>query len=238
MKIKKPFTGIIAFAIVLLTMPLGHALMVLMEKLLGHGHVYLSAVLLGFLGVIFLIFGMVNKRQLISTLLGLFGGIAVWIGWIEFAYVYYANRFGVQPLIEGGEVVTKQEYLIMPSSIGFWAIIMLYYFFGTKTGCTFLTWFQKRMGMVDIKQLKPAVRNVAVTTFMEINMLLWTSYLLLLFVYDKSFIGDDTIFMHIVAYSLLLWSALLFRRLIDKTQMSYAIRYAIPTVIIFWSFLE
>ncbi len=232
MKIGKPFVGIIAFATVLLTMPLGHALMIVMEKIFGHDHVYLAATVLGFLGLIFLVLGMISKKQLSATLLGLFGGISVWIGWVEFAFVYFAHRFHVAPLVEGGEVVTKPEYLIMPSSVGFWAIFMLYYFFGTKTGCTFFTWFQKRMGIVNIKQLQPSVRNVAITTFMEINMLLWTSYLLLLFVYDKAFIGDDTIATHIVAYSLLLWSLYLFLKLIKKSQMSYAIRYAIPTVII------
>ncbi len=115
---------------------------------------------------------------------------------------------------------------------------MIYYFFGTKTGCTFFSWFQKRMKSLDIKPLKPAVRNIALTTFMELNMLLWTFYLVLLFVYDKNFIGDDTIVAHIVAYGSLLWALYLFTKLIKKENMAYALRYAIPTVIIFWNFVE
>ncbi len=238
MNIKKPFVGIIAFMIVLITMPLGHALMIVMENIFGHSHIYLAAMILGFFGLILLIWGMIVKKQLGATILGLFSGLFVWTGWVEFAFVYFANRFKVAPLMEAGEVITKPEYLIMPSSIGFWAIFILYYFFGTKTGCTFFTWFQKRLGIVNPKQLQPAVRNVAITTFMELNMILWTFYLLLLFLYDKQFIGDDSIVMHIVAYSSLLWSLYLFMKLIKKTQMSYAIRYAIPTVIIFWNFVE
>ena len=35
MYIKKPFVGILAFVIVLLTMPLGHAAMIIMEKTFG-----------------------------------------------------------------------------------------------------------------------------------------------------------------------------------------------------------
>ncbi len=238
MNIKKPFVGIIAFMIVLMTMPLGHALMIVMENIFGHSHIYLAAMILGFFGLILLIWGMIVKKQLGATLLGLFGGLFVWTGWVEFAFVYFANRFNVAPLMEAGEVITKPEYLIMPSSIGFWAIFILYYFFGTKTGCTFFTWFQKRLGIVNPKQLQPAVRNVAITTFMELNMILWTFYLMLLFLYDKQFIGDDSFVMHIVAYGSLLWSLYLFMKLIKKTQMSYAIRYAIPTVIIFWNFVE
>ncbi len=238
MKIGKPFTGIIAFAIVLLTMPLGHALMILMEKTLGHEYVFQAALGLGFIGLILLFIGIIASKNLLSTLLGLFAGLFVWTGWVEFAFVYFAHRFNVAPLMEAGEVVTKPEYLIMPSSIGFWAIIMLYYFFGTKTGCTFFTWFQKRMNITNVKKLTPAVRNVAITTFMELNMLLWTFYLLLLFVYDKEFIGDNSITAHVVAYGSLLISLYLFIKLIKKNNMAYAIRYAIPTVIIFWNFVE
>ncbi len=236
--IKKPFAGIIAFIIVLFTMPLGHALMIVMEKKLGHHFIFEAALILGFIGVLLLLWGMVSKRNLTATLLGLFGGLFVWTGWVEFAFVYYAQRFGVPPLMENGEIVTKPEYLIMPSSVGFWVIIMIYYFFGTKTGCTFFSWFQKRVKSLNMKPLKPAVRNIALTTFMELNMLLWTFYLLLLFVYDKNFIGDDTIIAHIVAYGSLLWALYLFTKLLKKENMAYALRYAIPTVIIFWNFVE
>ncbi len=238
MKTSKPFIGIIAFIIVLLTMPLGHALMILMEHTFGHQYIYQAALGLGFFGLILLFWGIIVKDNLLGTFLGLFSGLFVWTGWVEFSFVYYANRFHVAPLMENGEVVTKPEYLIMPSSVGFWAIIMLYYFFGTKTGCTFFTWFQKRMNVSNIKKMTPVARNVAVTTFMEMNMLLWTFYLLLLFVYDKAFIGDDTVVAHIVAYTSLLGSLYLFTKLIQKSNMAYAIRYAIPTVIIFWNFVE
>ncbi len=238
MKTGKPFVGIIAFFTVLLPMPLGHGLMIAMEEIFGNEYIFHAALYLGFVGIILLIFGMLSSKNTTATILGLFAGLLVWTGWIEFAFVYYAKRFEVAPLIENGDIVTKPEYLIMPSSIGFWVLIMIYYFFGTKTGCTFFSWFQKRLRIVNPKKLQPSTRNVALTTFMELNMLLWTFYLVLLFVYDKAFMGDDTIMAHIVAYGCLLWSAYLFMKLIKKSNMAYAIRYAIPTVIIFWNFVE
>ncbi len=67
MKLKKPFVGIIAFAIVLLTMPLGHALMIIMEKTLGKSHLFASALGLGFVGVAFLLLGMINSKKLGAT---------------------------------------------------------------------------------------------------------------------------------------------------------------------------
>jgi uncharacterized membrane-anchored protein len=55
MKINKPLTGILAFLLILLTMPLGHAAMILMEKGLGSSYVMHAAVGLGFVGLVLLI---------------------------------------------------------------------------------------------------------------------------------------------------------------------------------------
>ncbi len=231
--------GFFAFIIVLMTMPLGHALMIVMEKLLGHSHLYEAAVGLGFLGLILLIWGVIVKSDVLATFLGLFSGLFIWTGWIEFAFVYYANRFKVAPLVDAaGEVVTKPEYLIMPSSVGFFAVMIIYYFLGTKTGCTFFSWLQKHLKVINPKKLEPSVRNVAVTTFMELIMLLWTFYLVLLFAYDDNFAGDNSIVTHVIAYGSLLWSLYLFMKLIKIKNIGYAIRYSIPTVIIFWNFVE
>ncbi len=238
MKNKKPFIGISAFLIVLFTMPLGHAAMIITENIFGHEYIYHAAIIIGFTGLFLLIWGVISANENKATFLGLFAGLFIWTGWIEFAYVYFANRFGVEPAIVNGEVVTKPEYLILPSSIGFWAVIMLYCFFGTKSGCQFFNWFQKKLKLTNTVELKPAKRNTAMTTVLELVMLLWTFYLVLLFVYDDNFFGDRHIATYFVAFGSLFWSLILFIRLIKITKPAYAIRYAIPTVIIFWNFIE
>lgn len=238
MKIKKPFTGVIAFLIVLFTMPLGHAAMIIMEKSFGHKYIYIAALILGLFGLLLLIFGVISKNENKATFLGLFSGLFIWTGWIEFAYVYYANRYGIEPLMTNGEVVTKPEYLIMPSSVGFWAILMIFYLSGSKTGCKFFSWFQKKLKLINSVNLKPANRNTALTTFMELVALLWTFYLVLLFVYDDNFFGDRHILTYIIAFGSLFWALYLFIKLIKFKKMANAVRYAIPTVIIFWNFVE
>ncbi|MBE9483936.1 MAG: hypothetical protein IMY74_03760 [Bacteroidetes bacterium] len=238
MYIKKPFVGILAFVIVLLTMPLGHAAMIIMEKTFGREYIYHAAIILGIIGFILLVWGVVINKETKSTFLGLFGGLFIWTGWIEFAFVYYANRYGVDPLIVNGEIVTKPEYLIMPSSIGFWVILMMFYLFGSKSGCKCFSWLQKTLKIRNTVKLKPATHNFAMTTMMELVALLWTFYLVLLFVYDGNFLGDRHPVTYIIAFGSLLWSLYLFTRLIKIPKMAYAIRYAIPTVIIFWNFVE
>lgn len=248
MKLTSPWTGILSFIIVLFMMPLGHAAMILMEKILGHNLLYQAALLLGAIGVGLLLSGIYSKKEITATFAGLFGGMLVWTGWVEFAYVYYANRYGVQPLIENGEVVTKPEYLIMPSSVGFWAIIMLFYIFSIKSNCVLFTWIQEKLhyGMAKkavsdaqpVSRLQPVVRNHAMTTFMEMNIIMWTCYIVLLFVYDERFFGDHHPVTSIIAFGSLAWSIYLFVKLLKIKKLGYAIRYAIPTVIIFWTFVE
>lgn len=239
MKLTSPWTGILSFLIVLFTMPLGHAAMILMEKMLGHDLLYPAAFCLGLVGVFLLIIGICSKKEVSATFNGLFGGLFVWTGWVEFSYVYFANRFGVQPLLENGEVVTKPEYLIMPSSFGFWAIIMLFYIFSTKSGCNFFNWIQQKLHLSKEKQtLQPIIRNVAMTTFMELNILLWTCYMVLLIAYDNAFLGDRHPVTIFIAFGSLAWSIYLFIRLLKFKKLAYAIRYSIPTVIIFWTFVE
>ena len=127
-----------------------------------------------------------------QTLWGLIGGLLFWTGWVEFLFLYYARRYGVPPEIENGQVVTKPEYLIMPASFGMWMMVMTMYIFSTKNGCDFITWIQKKCFGKRKQQIafQPMTRHTSIVTFMELNMMLWALYLLLMFCYDKNFLGD------------------------------------------------
>lgn len=240
MKLTKPFTGIIAFLTVLLTMPLGHAIMIIMEKFYGEDYVYKAALIMGIIGVLLLVAGSVMKTENKATFVGLFGGLFIWTGWIEFSHVYIAHRYKVSPLIENGEVVTKPEYLIMPASVGFLAMFLLYYIFNTRTGCNFFIWLQKLLKVPNryAVQLTAQQKNYALITAVELVALLWTFYLVLLFAYDAVFLGDKHPVTYFIAFGSLLWSAFLFKDLLKISNLGYAIRYSIPTVIIFWNFIE
>lgn len=238
MKRFKPFTAFSAFTIVLLTMPLGHAVVILLQNALGKEHVALAGLLLGFAGTALLLLGLKARRDLTATFLGLFGALFVWSGWIEIGYEYYARRLGIDPVMLNGEVVTRAEYLLMPSSVGFFAVVMLYYLFGVRSGCRFFLWFQRLLRIDSRLDLAPSSRNAAMVTFMEFIVLLWGFYLLLLFAYDEQFAGDRHPVTYFIAFGSLLWSVLLFIKLLKISHLAYAIRYAIPTVLIFWNFVE
>ena len=229
-------TGTLSFIIVLLFMPLGHALMVLNEKLIPE-HKFLGAAILGFTGLFLLFIGIrKNEKPLTSTLLGLIAGILIWTGWVEFSFVWIAEKLGVAPLIENGEIATKPEYLVMMSSVRLLSTILILFFF-KQSSCTFFQWFQK-LGKMEMTKLKSQEKFWAGITFIETIIILWTFYIVLLLVYDKDIAGDRHPLTYFVAFGSLFWSAFLFLKLIKIKKFDYAIRYAIPTVIIFWNFVE
>lgn len=233
--------GISSFLIVLFTMPLGHALMILMEHLLDKQALYYAAFAIGAVGLLLTIVGVFVSSDTRQTLFGLFGGLLFWTGWIEFGYVYFANRYGVQPLVDAaGEVITKPEYLIMPSSIGFWVMFMLLYLFSIKSGCQMFMYLQKIFFRKnkELVKIRPITRHTAIVTFMELNLMLWTCYLVLLFCYDDHLLGERHPITTLIAAICLAGSIYMFIKLIKIPQWGYAIRYAIATVIVFWTFVE
>lgn len=126
--------AIASFLVVLFTMPLGHAMMMIMEKTMTPVALHYSAFLMGLVGLFIVITGVFVKGDTKQTIFGLIGGLLFWTGWVEFLFQYYATRWGTQPEIVNGEVVTKPEYLILPASFGMWMMMMTLYIFSTKNG--------------------------------------------------------------------------------------------------------
>ncbi|KGF46525.1 hypothetical protein [Prevotella disiens] len=231
---------IASFLLVLFAMPLGHALMILMEKFMSEGAMHVAGFAMGFVGLILVIIGVFVKGDTRQTLWGLFGGLLFWTGWVEFLFLYYARRYGVPPEIENGVVVTKPEYLIMPASFGLWMMVMTMYVFSTKNGCDLITWIQKVCfrSKRKVVVVQPMTRHTSIVTFMELNMMLWGLYLLLMFCYDKNFLGDHHPVTFLVGMVCLIGSLLMLRRQLHIASWGANIRMAIATVIVFWTPVE
>ena len=229
-----------SFLLVLFAMPLGHALMILMEQFLTEGALHVAGFMLGLVGLIVVIIGVFVKGDTRQTLFGLFGGLLFWTGWVEFLFLYYARRYGVEPEIEYGKIVTKPEYLIMPASFGMWIMVMIMYIFSTRNGCDFITWIQKICFRDKQRTIavQPMTRHTSIVTFMELNMMLWGLYLLLMFCYDKHFIGDHSPITFLVGLFCFIGSIFMFKRQLLIGSWGANIRMAIATVIVFWTPIE
>ena len=66
-------------------------------------------------------------------------------------------------------------------------------------------------------------RHTSIVTFMELNLIMWTSYLVLLFCYDENFIGEHSPVTAVVAFGCLVGAFFMFRRLLKIQSMG--IRY-------------
>ncbi len=231
---------IASFLLVLFAMPLGHALMILMEKFMSEGAMHVAGFVMGLVGLVMVIVGVMVKGDTRQTLWGLFGGLLFWTGWVEFLFLYYARRYGVQPEMLNGEVVTKPEYLIMPASFGMWMMTMVMYTFSTRNGCDFITWIQrvcfgsKRSVIVT----QPMTRHTSIVTFMELNMMLWGLYLLLMFCYDSNFLGDHHPVTYLVGLGCFVGALYMLKKQLRLAAWGANIRMAIATVIVFWTLVE
>ena len=235
-KKKNWWKSIASFLLVLCTMPLGHAMMIIMENTMTPAAVHCSAFCMGLVGLLLVIGGVFVKGDTRQTVCGLIGGLLFWTGWVEFLFQYYATRWGTQPEMENGEVVTRPEYLILPASFGMWMMVMTLYIFSTKNGCNFINWWQRMILRSHKNEIaaRPMTHHTSIVTFMELNMILWASYLLLMFCYDKNFLGDRHPITSIVAAGCLLGSIFIFKKQLKLSSWGANIRMAIATVIVFW----
>ena len=234
--------AIASFLFVLFMMPLGHALMILMEHTLSETALHYAAFAMGFVGMAMVIIGVFAKGDTRQTLWGLLGGLLFWTGWVEFLFMYFANRYHTQAQLDPmtGEVVTRPEYLIMPASFGFWMMVMLMYLFSTRNGCNFINWWQQLLFGKHKKEIaaRPMTRHTSIVTFMELMMILWASYLLLMFCYDDAFLGDHHPVTFLVGIGCLIGSFFIFAKQLRLPSWGANIRMAIATVIVFWTPVE
>lgn len=234
--------AIASFLMVLLTMPLGHALMIMMEQFLEESALHYCGFALGAVGMALVVIGVYAKGDTQQTLWGFFGGLLFWTGWVEFLFKYYAERYGTQPQLDPitQDVITKPEYLILPASFGFWMMIMTVYIFCTQTGCNYINWWQKVLFGKTKRVIvaRSMTRHVSIITFMELTMILWTSYLLLMFCYDDRFIGDHSIVTLLVGVGCFIGSIFIFLKQTKIGNWGANIRMAIPAVIVFWTPVE
>ncbi len=238
---RPPFIGLLAFVIVFVVQALGHTVMIAMENIFGEAYVYQSAFALGAVGAILLFIGMKHPGEVAGTWYGFWAGTLLWTGWVEFAFVWNANDLAVPDLMDPrvpGQIATKAEYLVMMSSIGILAATMSYFMLNKETKCNMFVWFQRNLGLRTGKPSRNYERNFAAITALETIYVVWFCYLVLLFVYDESILGDH----HPVTYGIFfvntVWAIYLFQRLVQMWKVTTAIRYGIPTAIIAWNSVE
>lgn len=75
-------------------------------------------------------------------------------------------------------------------------------------------------------------------TFMEFNMIMWASYLLLMFCYDPVFLGDSHPVTILVGVGCFIGACFMFARQLRIPSWGANLRMSIATVIVFWTPVE
>lgn len=231
---------IASFLLVLFTMPLGHALMMIMGKFMEPTALHYAGFFMGLVGFLLVIVGVFVKGDTKQTLYGLFGGLLFWTGWIEFLFQYYARRYGAEPVTYADGHTTQPEYLLMPMTFGLWMMLATLYTFSTRTGCDFFNWIQRKLFRSHWSEIvaRPMTRHVSIVTFMELNMIMWTEYIVLMFCYDPNFIGAESPVTALVGFGCFVGSIFMFRKELRLSSWGANIRMAIATVLVFWCPVE
>jgi len=296
---KPPFVGLIAFLAVFAVQPLGHIIMILMEKIpllmvklnlieksekthnywysqfydkvptIPEGYenfagidnmVYLLPFIMGVVGIAIILWGVRRNTEVAGTWAGFVGASLLWTGWVEFSIHFHARYFGVKTLCADGtyafgcatkefaeanpnlDVVygtaTKPEYFLMQGSVGFMLVIMLYFMLNKETRCNMFRWMHKHFRIKVGKPSRGLTRNFANNVAIETLTILWFFYVYLMFLYDPTLIGEKHWFTYFSFGFFLVWSLYLIQRLIRFKRVTTALRYAIPTAIIFYNMVE
>ena len=208
--------SIVSMGVILGSMPMVHLVARVLKDNYDGTQLLGAGMAVGFVGLVMVVVGVFVKGQTRQTLLGLIGGMFYWTGWVDFLFMYYAHRWGTHAEIDPvtGEVLSRPEYLLLPATFGLWAMVMLLYIFCSRNACNFLNWWQT-LFLGKNKRLiaaRPMTRHTSIVTFMEINTMLWTCYLLLMNLYDPQLFGRESPVTFGVAFGALLSAPYVFRK--------------------------
>lgn len=223
-------------------MPIVHLIARWLKETYSGQQLLWAGLALGFVGFVMVVEGVFVKGDTRQTLLGLIGGIFFWTGWVDFLLMYYAARYGTQPEIDPQThaLISRPEYLLMPATFGLWAMVMMLYILSSRNACNFLNWWQSKL-LGSRKQIiarQGMTRHTSVITFMEINTMLWTCYLLLMLCYDPLLLGRTHPVTFAVGLGAFYATPFIFFKQLKRKQWGANIRMAVATVIVCWIGIE
>jgi len=219
-------------------MGIGHALMMVINRVderygFEKSFIFWSAFVLAVSGVALIYITRFNKTDTWQSMNGALGGMLFWTGAVEYGLIFAAQKLGLTSL-HG----TAPEYRLMKFTWPFILGIFLYLLFHEDVRCNFIVYLRRKLPLMKGPTSEGRIRNYGPRTAFEMILVLWTFYVLLLLVYDESIFGIH----HPVTYLIFILSLgcgiYLLYKLMKIKEMGKAIRYAIPTAIIFWNGVE
>lgn len=168
-----------------------------------------------------------------QSFFGVLGGNSLWITF-EYGLIYGAERLGVTYAYNG----SYPEYRIMQWTVGLLIMVFVYLLFQESVRCNFICYLRKKLHLMRGVLATGRIDNYGPRTAFEYIATTWFFYVLLLFAYDEQLFGAHGKFTYGVFYCSFAVSFYLAYKLLNYDKAGPNIRYAIPTVMIFWNDIE
>ncbi|MCU0761015.1 MAG: hypothetical protein MUF07_17695 [Steroidobacteraceae bacterium] len=235
-----PWLGPLAFVTVLLWKPLAHTLAVLLHRHLPGSAGYLAGFAIGLAGAM-LVWRGLRREEHAATCLGLAGGLLIWIGWMEYAFVYFAETMRIPwvTLPDGTPALPPQFVLMQGTTVPVLLILYLTLVANRDTGCRAALWLRRRLHLnpgAPSPAQRPAYARI---TALEVIFVNWFMYLVLVTLNDPRVFGRTHPIQYAAFATFVLWAGYcLVARMPRITALPLALRYGVGVVGPAWAAIE
>ena len=177
----------------------------------------------------------------VQTVLGIFGGLLLWTGAVEYGLMIASRQLGISKGIgvHAGQIVGKfGEYVLLKHTWGLLVVVVAFLFFMEGVRCNLFLYFRKSMKLMRGKPITGTVDNYGPRVAFMYSTVMWFFYVLLVIAYDPAIFGPHSWFTYAVFFLSFSITLYLFLKLSQQRTFAAAVRYAIPTAMVFWNDVE
>jgi len=217
--------GIAAFIIFLFIIPVGHILTAAALKLPAAGQI--AIILCGFAAAVAIMYGTKYlAAEAWETFWGLVAGVLLWACLFEMGFRLGVKTFGMNDV----KAVELTLVPIIP--------LLLYFLFNENIRCPLFAGLRNLLRTRRLPSPDAAVDRWCPRTAVKVFLIMWIGHVVLYYTYDPDVFGERGMFVKFFFAFCLGAGGYMFYRLTKASEMDYAFRYAIPTVITIWCCVE
>jgi hypothetical protein len=239
---RTPWLGPLAFLTVLMWKPVAHTLAVLLHRQLPGNAGYAAGFAIGLAGAI-LIWRGLRRDEHDATCLGLAGGLLVWIGWMEYAFAWFAESMRIPwvTLADGTPALPPQFVLMQGTTVPVLLVLYLMLVANRDTGCRAALWLRRRLHL-DPGAPTPGTSHrpsAARITALEVIFVNWFMYLVLVTLNDPRLFGRAHPIQYAAFALFVAWAGYcVVARMPRIESLPLALRYGVGVVGPAWAAIE
>ncbi len=204
---------------------------------------FLVAAALGLtaLGFCILLFSRFIADDGLQSLLGVLGGLFLWTGAVEYGLVVASRLLGIAKglSMHGDQVIgVAGEYVLLKHTWGILLILCVYLTFAESNRCNVFLWLRRRVPLMRGPLASGHITNYGPRTAFQYIMIIWTFYVLLLWLYDETLFGAQSLATRLVMVGSLAGAVFLTWRTVRRPTWGHTLRYAIGTAVVAWTPIE